>query len=97
MATDQLKWKPEEPAELRVLGNPAGALIPARILELAGKCMHVRAAAPMEGGAAVRLEWDGQLVLAQVLEVEPGGFWMEIHHMLLDTAGMDWQKQGWRG
>jgi hypothetical protein len=96
LATHQLKWKPDEPAELRVLGNGAGALIPARILELAGKRMRLDAAAPVEGGAAVRLEWDGQLVLGQVLEVEPGGFWMEIHHMLLDTAGMDWQKQGWR-
>jgi hypothetical protein len=91
-----LKWKPEEPAELRVLGNGACAAAPARILELAGKRMRVSAAAKVEGGAAVRLEWNGQLVLGQVTEIDPDGFWLEIHHMLPDTASLDWQKQGWQ-
>ena len=50
----------------------------------------------LEGGAAVRLEWDGQLLLGEVLNTEPGGFWMEIHHMLLDTAGLRWQENGWQ-
>ena len=50
----------------------------------------------MKSGAAVRLEWDGQLLLGQVLSTEPGGFWMEIHHMLLDAAGLSWQKNGWQ-
>jgi hypothetical protein len=47
-------------------------------------------------GAAVRLEWNGQLLLGQVLNAEPGGFWMEIHHMLLDTVGISWQKSAWQ-
>jgi hypothetical protein len=31
-----------------------------------------------------------------VLSTGPGGFWMEIHHMLLDTAGLNWRKNGWQ-
>ena len=94
----ELTWKAEEPAELKVLGrepNGAAAPEPARILELSGRRVHVAAAATVAGGAAVCLEWGGQLVLGQVLSAEPGGFWMEIHHMLLNTAELDWQKQGW--
>jgi hypothetical protein len=34
--------------------------------------------------------------LGQALNSEPGGFWMEIQHMLLDTAALNWQKQGWQ-
>jgi hypothetical protein len=34
--------------------------------------------------------------LGEVLNAEPGGFWIEIHHMLLDTAGLSWQKAGWQ-
>ena len=58
--------------------------------------MRLAAGVNVKGGAAVRLEWDGQLLLGQVLNTEPGGFWMEIHHMLLDTAGLSWQKSGWQ-
>ena len=50
----------------------------------------------VQTGAAVRLEWDGQLVLGEVLNTEPSGFWMEIQHMLLDTAALGWQQQGWQ-
>ena len=93
----QLKWQPDEPVELSILGNGAGVPVLARILELAGKRLRLGVAANVEGGAAVRLEWGGQLVLGEVLDIEPGGFWVEIHHVLLGTAGMNWQKQGWRG
>jgi hypothetical protein len=95
----ELNWKPEQSAELSVLGDRAAAG-PAkqtvRILERSGKRLRLAAELPVESGAAVRLEWDGQLLLGQVLNAEPGGFWMEIHHMLLDTAGLSWQKQGWQ-
>jgi hypothetical protein len=99
----ELNWKPEQSADLSVLGEGAGAgpaVCPARILELSGKRMRLAAEWPAEmklkGGAAVRLEWDGQLLLGQVLSTEPGGFWMEIHHMLLDAGGLSWQKNGWQ-
>jgi hypothetical protein len=92
-----LKWQPDEPAELCVLGNGAAAPVPARIRALAGKRLRVSTAATVAGGAPVRLDWANQLILGQVLDLEPGGFWVEIHHMLLDTAGLDWQKQGWPG
>jgi len=95
----ELNWKPEQSAELSVLGDTAGAG-PAshavRILECSGKRLRLAAELPVESGAAVRLEWEGQLLLGQVLNAAPGGFWMEIHHMLLDTAGLSWQKQGWQ-
>lgn len=95
----ELNWKPGQSAELSLLGDgasagPAGQ--PARILELSGKRLRVAADLPVKGGAAVRLEWDGQLLLGEVLNTEPGGFWMEIHHMLLDAAGARWQKNGWQ-
>lgn len=91
----ELNWKVGQSAALTVLGGgtPGG---PARILEFAGKRMHLAAALNVNRGAAVRVEWDGQLLLGQVLSIEPGGFWMEIHHMLLDTAGLSWQKNGWQ-
>ncbi len=94
----KLNWKPEEPAALSILGGEGGESSPqaVRILELSGKRMRLAAEAAAPGGAAVRLEWGGQLVLGQALEAAPGGFWMEIHHMLLDTAGLNWQKQGWQ-
>jgi hypothetical protein len=50
----------------------------------------------VKSNAAVRLEWDGQLLLGQVLNTEPGGFWMEVHHMLLDNGGLNWRKNGWQ-
>jgi len=99
----ELNWKLGQSAELTVLGDgpPAGPRgQPARILEFSGRRMHVSAGlaagVDVKGGAAVRLEWGGQLLLGQVLNTEPGGFWMEIHHMLLDTAGLSWQKSGWQ-
>ena len=94
----ELNWKPGQSVELRLLGDApaAAAAHPARILEFAGKRMRVAAAVPVQSGAAVRLDWDGQLLLGQVLYTEPDGFWMEIQHMLLDGGGLGWQKNGWR-
>jgi len=91
----ELNWKPGESAELSVLGEGACAG-PARILEFSGKRVRLAAELKVQGGATVRLEWDGQLLLGRVLNTEPGGFWIEIHHMLLDTAGLSWQKNGWQ-
>ena len=90
----ELNWKPEQSAELSVLGEGASTG-PARILELNGKQMHLAAGLKVKSGAAVRLEWDGQLLLGQVLNTDPGGFWLEIHDMLLDTSGISWQEKGW--
>jgi hypothetical protein len=92
----ELNWKPEQSAELSVLGEGACAG-PARILEFSGKRMRLAAELKVKSGAAVRLEWDGQLLLGQVLNTDPGGFWMEIHHMLLDTGELSWQKNWQRG
>lgn len=99
----ELKWDPEQPVELSVLGDGTGTVSPGdiarqcvRILELSGKRMRLAAERPVSGGAAVRLEWEAQLVLGQVLNAEPGGFWMEIHHILLDNDRQSWQKQGWQ-
>ena len=58
--------------------------------------MRLAAAVQVKSGAAVRLEWDGQLLLGPGAEHRAGGFWMEIHHMLLDAGGLSWQKKGWR-
>jgi hypothetical protein len=58
--------------------------------------MRLGAGLTVKTGAAVRLEWDGQLVLGEVLQTEPSGFWIEIQHMLLDTAALTWQQQGWQ-
>jgi hypothetical protein len=95
----ELNWKPEQSAELTVLGERAAAGsggYPVRIIEFAGRRMRLAAQSKVEGGAAVRLEWDGQMVLGEVLHAEPGGFWMKIHHMLPDTAGLSWRKTGWQ-
>jgi hypothetical protein len=94
----ELNWKPEQSVELTVLGDThAGAhSTPARLLELSGKRLRLAAASPVAPGAAVRLEWDGQLLLGEVLDTTPSGVWIEIHHMLLDAAGLSWQKQGWQ-
>ncbi len=91
----ELNWKPDQEVQVTVLGDGTGAG-PARILELSGKRMRLSAGLPVTSGAAVRLEWDGQLVLGEVFETEPGGFWIEIHHMLLDTAELIARKQGWQ-
>ena len=95
----KLNWKPDEPAQLHVLGAgaPAGSgPQPVCIVEISGRRVRLAGAATVKGGAAVRLEWGGQLLLGQVLNMEPGGFWVEIHHMLLDTNALNWQKQGWQ-
>jgi len=99
----ELNWKPGQSAELWVLGERADAGPgghPARMLEFSGKRMRLAvdfaAGLRLESGAAVRLEWDGQLLLGEVLNAEPGGFWIEIHHMLPDTAGLSWQESGWQ-
>jgi hypothetical protein len=91
----ELKWQPEQAVELSVLGE-GGRAGTARILELSGKRMRVEAAPAVPPGAAVRLEWDGQLVLGEVLDAAPAGFWIEIQHMLLAAGGLNWQKQGWQ-
>ena len=91
----ELSWKPEQSVALSVLGDGACAGT-ARILELSGKRMRLGTGLTVKTGAAVRLEWDGQLVLGEVLNIEPSGFWMEIYHMLLDTAALTWQQQGWQ-
>jgi hypothetical protein len=95
----ELIWKEGQSAALSVLGEGGCAVPaahPARILEVSGKHMRLAAGFEVKGGAAVRLEWDGQLLLGQVLKTEPGGFWMEVHHMLLDAGGLTWQKNGWQ-
>jgi len=89
----ELNWKPEQSVMLSVLGAEtcAGGV---RILELSGKRMRLATSLTVKTGAAVRLEWDGQMVLGEVLNIEPSGFWIEIQHML-DTAALTWQ-QGWQ-
>jgi len=91
----ELNWKPEQSVALSVLGDEARAGA-ARIVELSGRRMRLDGGVAVKTGDAVRLEWDGQLVLGEVLYSEPSGFWIEIHHMLLDTAALTWQQQGWQ-
>jgi len=92
----ELSWKPGQAAELSVLsdGASAGPARIARILEFSGKRVRLAAELRVQSGAPVRLEWDGQLLLGLVLTTDPGGFWVEIHHMLLDTGVLSWQKKG---
>lgn len=93
----ELSWQPEQSAELQLLadgaGSPAGQ--PARILELSGKRVRVAAGLPVKSNDAVRLEWDGQLLLGQVLNTEPNGFWIEVHHLLLNHGAPNWRNNGW--
>jgi hypothetical protein len=91
----ELKWQSEQSVEMTVLGE-GGSAGPARVLELSGKRMRVTSALAAKPGAAVRLEWDGQLVLGDVLDTAAEGFWIEIQHMLLPVPGLDWRKQGWQ-
>ena len=91
----ELSWKPEQCAELSVMGDVVRSGT-ARIMELRGKDLRVATEPAVENGAAVRLEWEGQLVLGEVRHAAPGGFWMEIQHMILDTAEPLWQRQGWQ-
>jgi len=92
----ELKWEPGQSAELSVLGDGGNSRQQSRILELTGKQVLVAAKQPVKTGAAVRLEWNNQLLLGEVLNAEPDGFRMEIRHMLLDTDALSWQKQGWQ-
>jgi hypothetical protein len=94
----ELSWRPGQSAELSVLGDAAcvGPARIARILEYSGKRIRLAAELKVQSGAAVRLEWDGQLLLGQVLTSGSDGFWMEIHHILLDTGALSWQKKGWQ-
>jgi len=82
----ELSWKPDDAAALSILGDEERAG-DAQVVELAGKRLRVTTALPAKGGDAVRLTWDGQLVLGQVLDAVPGGCWIEMQHMLPETAG----------
>jgi hypothetical protein len=95
----EVNWKPGQTAELSVLGegsSTTSAVQSVTILEFGGKRMRVATDRKVRGGAAVRLEWDGQLILGEVQNTEPDGFWVEVRHLLLDTAMLDWQKNGWQ-
>src|SRR5690349_5775543 len=72
----ELKWTAGQSAELSGLGKGESRRMTVTILKLAGKRLHLGAEQPVTGGAAVRLEWDGQMVLGQVLNAHPGGFWL---------------------
>jgi hypothetical protein len=91
----QLTWKPEQTVTFSELAEGTGAAS-ARILELSGKRMRLAGPVTPKAGAAVRLEWDGQLLLGEVLHAEPDGFWLEIQHVVLGTGELTWQKQGWQ-
>jgi len=91
----ELNWNPEQSVEMTVLGDAARAGS-ARILELSGKRLRLAPGIPLQTGAAVRLAWDGQLLLGEVLDTNPSDAWIEIHHMMLDAAELSWQKQGWQ-
>ena len=91
----ELQWKPEQVVQLDVLGGqPAAAT--ARILELSGKRLRLATELKVIPGAAVRLQWDNQVLLGEVLSSESDGFWIEISHLLLDTAALMWQPQDWQ-
>jgi hypothetical protein len=91
----ELKWRPEQPVDFSVL-DQNGSAGTVSILELSGRRLRVSTALPVLTGAAVRLEWDGQLVLGEVLNILPGGFWIEIHHVLFASGELHWQKMGWQ-
>ncbi len=92
----ELQWTPEQAVQLDVLGEkPASGT--ARILEVRGKRVRLATDMKLAAGTAVQLQWSGQMLLGEVLDSEPEGFWMEISHMLLDTSALNWQAQGWRG
>lgn len=94
----ELNWKPGQSATLSVLSEDGAAAssAPVRILEFSGTRMRLNVATGLKGGAAVRLDCDGQLLLGEVLNAAPDGVWVEIHHMLLDGGGLNWQKAGWQ-
>ena len=90
----ELQWKPDTVVQLEVLGEkPSAGTV--RIVEITGKRLRMRTGLKLPAGAAVRLQWDGQMVFGEVLASEADGCWMEIQHMLLDTAALNWQQQGW--
>lgn len=92
----EIHWTPEQAVQLEVLGEqPVSGT--ARILELSGKRMRLASEVKVHAGAAVQVQWTGQMLLGEVLSSDAAGFWMEISHMLLDTAALNWQAQGWRG
>ena len=72
-AMRELNWKPEQSAELTVLGDTecGSGGHPARILEFSGKQLRLATSVAPKSGVAVSLEWDGQLLLGQVLNSEP--------------------------
>jgi hypothetical protein len=90
----ELRWNPDQAVQVEVLGEKPAAGT-GRILELSGKRLRLAAGLKLTAGAAVRLQWDGQMLLGEVLSSEPDGCWMEISHMLLDTTALSWQQQGW--
>lgn len=91
----ELNWKPDQTIQVTVLGStPANGT--ARIQEYAGKRMRLGSGPPVKAGSAVRLEWDGQLLLAEVENTDSSGFWVEIHHMLLGASELNWQDKGWQ-
>ena len=93
----ELNWKPGESAEVSLLGDPDASRVahPARILEFSAKRLRLAVGLPVKTAAPVRVEWDGQLLLGQVLNTEPDGFWIEVQHILLDAGGLSWRKNGW--
>jgi len=91
----ELNWKPDQTVQVTVLGNTA-VNATARIQECAGKRMRLIAGPPVNTGTAVRLEWEGQLLLAEVENTDSSGFWVEIHHMLLNASELNWQDKGWQ-
>jgi hypothetical protein len=91
----ELNWNPEQSVEMTVLGEAPRAAS-ARILELSGKRLRLAPGIPLATGAAVRLAWNGQLLLGEVLDATPSQAWIEIRHMLLDAPELSWQKQGWQ-
>ena len=72
----ELNWKAGQAAELTVLSEEAGVGpvtgLPVRILELSGKRMRLESNQQLKPGAAIRLEWDGQMLLGLVQNVEAG-------------------------
>jgi hypothetical protein len=93
----ELNWKPGQSATLGVLGDEStgSGADTVTILELSGKRVRLAADLKLRGGTPVRVEWDTQLLLGHVLTAEPGGFWMDIQH-ILDTGELDWQRNGWQ-
>ena len=82
----ELNWKPGQAVEMSVLGEEgcAGA---GRILELSGRRMRLGAGLTVKTGAAVRLEWDGQLVLGEVLNTASWASVLALYDMTQPCQG----------